>query len=384
MIRLEQVTKVFPGGVEAVKDVSLQIEESETFVLIGLSGCGKTTTLKMINRLIEPTSGNIFIADSNILHENPYTLRRRIGYVIQDVGLFPHMSVGANISIVLRLLGEPLSRRRERAAELLELVELPADEYLDRYPRELSGGQQQRVGVARALAADPPVLLMDEPFGALDPITREQLQQDFISLEEHIQKTIVMVTHDIFEAVLLGDRIGIMSEGSMMQVATPEELLERPANEFVQRFLGRHRFQLQLTTLAASESAVSGEDARVGSAPADATVQQARRRLDQQGLVAMVVQDEEQGVVGTVAAEDLQKAEDNTAPLVGLADENGPVLQHDASVLDVVRAFAESGHSFVPVVDEHNGLLGVATRARTAAAVNEALGLGPADTEDSA
>ena len=381
MITLEHVTKTFPGGVEAVKDVSLEIEESETFVLIGLSGCGKTTTLKMMNRIIEPTSGRILIGGTNILDENPDVLRRRIGYVIQDIGLFPHMSVAANIGIVLRLLGTPRSRRRERAAELLELVGLPPDEYMDRFPRELSGGQQQRVGVARALAADPPVLLMDEPFGALDPITREQLQHDFRSLEEHIQKTIVMVTHDIFEAVLLGDRIGIMSEGSMAQVATPEALLERPANEFVERFLGRHRFQLQLTTLEASEAAVTGQAARVGAMSPEVTVGEARQRVDRHDLIAMVVQDENEGVLGAVAAQDIRQADDETANLGTLTDESGPILSHDANVLDVVRAFANGKRSFVPVVDEDNRLLGVATRASAAEAVNQALGLIPADTE---
>lgn len=381
MINLEQVTKVFPGGVEAVKDLSLEVEESETFVLIGLSGCGKTTTLKMINRLIEATSGRILVAGEDIREKDAYALRRSMGFVIQDVGLFPHMTVGANIAIVLRLLGEPMARQRERAAELLELVELAPDDYLDRYPRELSGGQQQRVGVARALAADPPVLLMDEPFGALDPITREQLQRDFRSLEEHIQKTIVMVTHDIFEAVLLGDRIGIMSEGAMMQVAPPEELLERPANDFVERFLGRQRFQLQLTTLYASKSTMSEQEAQVAAVSSDATVDETRQRVDQENLVAVVVQDEQQRVLAVVTAEELEEAEDSTAPLPDIFDDDPTVLSHDASVLDVVRTFAERERRFVPVVDDDSRLLGVATRSSVAEAVNRALGLAPADTE---
>jgi osmoprotectant transport system ATP-binding protein len=375
MIRLENLTKEFPGGVLAVDDVSLHIEESETLVLIGLSGCGKTTTLKMVNRLIEPTSGRIFIAGQDVTHEDPVKLRRGIGYVIQDIGLFPHMTVGDNIAVVLRLTGHRRDARRARAEELLELVGLSPEEYCDRYPPELSGGEQQRVGVARALAADPPILLMDEPFGALDPITREQLQQEFRTLEEHIHKTIVLVTHDIFEAVLLGDRIGVMADGRIAQVATPQELLHSPASEFVERFLGQHRFQLQITSLEAADGALTGAAAAVRSLDASTPVGEARQHVKRHGLRAVVVQDRDQGVVGVVAATDIAEAAPPQRRLAELASDGAPTMRVDASVLDVVRAFTDSDTSFVPVVDAEERLQGIVTRASAAEAINRALGL---------
>ncbi len=373
MIRLERLCKTFAGGVEAVRDVSLHIPEGETFVLIGLSGCGKTTTLRMINRLIEPTGGAVFLGGPDVTHADPVKLRRGIGYVIQDIGLFPHMTVAANIGIVLRLGGVPRTRWTSRAAELLDLVGLPADEYLHRYPGELSGGQQQRVGVARALSADPPVLLMDEPFGALDPITREQLQAEFRSLEAHIQKTIVLVTHDIFEAVLLGDRIGIMAEGRLVQVATPEELLARPANQFVRKFLGRHRFQLQLSTADASQGTLDDGRADVLTVPAEMSAAQATAHLERHDLDAVVVEDNGSGVVGVLSAGELSRG--GGAALTDLVAEEVPVLPEDASLLDVVRALNATQTTLVPVVNTEGRLTGVATRESAAAAVAAALGL---------
>lgn len=222
----------------------LQVEEGEPLVLIGTSGCGKTTTLKMINRLIEPTSGSIFVNGADISRVDPIELRRNIGYAIQEVGLFPHMTVAENIGLVPRLKGWDEDRKQTRCARLLEMVGLNPDESMNRYPVELSGGQQQRVGVARALAADPPIILMDEPFGALDPITREQLQDEFLQLKAKIKKTIVFVTHDIYEAFLFGDRIAIMNAGRVLQVDTPDHILNQPADDVVSRLVGRHRSQL--------------------------------------------------------------------------------------------------------------------------------------------
>ena len=245
MIRLSQVYKSFDGGVTfAVRDLSLSIGEGETLVLLGPSGCGKTTTLKMINRLVEPTSGEIEVDHCNILDRNPVELRRSIGYVFQGIGLFPHMTVAENVSVVLRLLGRSHRDRRERARELLALVDLCPETYVDRYPHELSGGQQQRVGVARALAADPSHLLMDEPFGALDALTREALQQEVLRLKERLRKTIVFVTHDIFEALTLGDRIAILRAGCLEQVGTREEVLGDPATSFVRDLFGKPARQL--------------------------------------------------------------------------------------------------------------------------------------------
>jgi osmoprotectant transport system ATP-binding protein len=239
MIRLENLTKVFPGQDEpAVDDLSMEIYEGEIVVLVGPSGCGKTTTMKMINRIIEPTSGRIFLEGEDVTKANADNLRRRIGYVIQQIGLFPHMSIADNIATVPKMLGWDQQRISDRVDELLEMVSIDLS-YRDRYPKELSGGMQQRIGVARAMAADPPIMLMDEPFGATDPITRERLQDEFLRLQQEIKKTIVFVTHDIDEAIRMGDRIAILKQQSRIaQYDTPERILTDPADEFVQDFIG--------------------------------------------------------------------------------------------------------------------------------------------------
>lgn len=249
MIIFENVNKIFKKRFKIISDLSFEIEEGETLVLLGKSGCGKTTTLKMINRLIEPTSGKIYINKQDINNLDPIALRRNIGYAVQNVGLFNHMTVFDNIAIVPKLLKWDTKKINSRVDELLELLGFfPVKNFRKRYPRQLSGGQKQRIGVARALAADPPIILMDEPFGALDPITREQVQNEFIELESDIQKTVVFVTHDILEAVKMGDRIALMDKGEIVQIATPAKLIEHPKNEFVDQFLGHHRFRLSLMT----------------------------------------------------------------------------------------------------------------------------------------
>ena len=248
-IVLDHLTKRYPGQSRAaVDDVSMEIPAGEIVMLVGPSGCGKTTTMKMINRLIEPTGGTISIGDEDVTNVDPDELRRRIGYVIQGAGLFPHYTVADNIAIVPKLIGWDKQRIAERVDELLDLVNLDPAQYRDRFPRELSGGQQQRVGVARALAADPPVLLMDEPFGAVDPITRQRLQDELLRLQDELRKTIVFVTHDFDEAVKLGDRIAILDVGSeIVQYDTPDAILAAPANEFVEGFVGHGAALKQLT-----------------------------------------------------------------------------------------------------------------------------------------
>jgi osmoprotectant transport system ATP-binding protein len=242
LIRLESVTKRFPNGNVAVHELSFDVPNGEVCVLVGPSGCGKTTTLRMINRLIEPTGGRIFLGDEDVTHANPVELRRRMGYVIQQVGLFPHQTIGTNVATVPHLLGWSRDRSKARTNELLELVGLDPGTYRDRYPAQLSGGQRQRVGVARALAADPPVLLMDEPFGAIDPITRTRLQDEFLRIQKEIAKTIVFVTHDIDEAVKMGDRIAILEVGGILaQYDVPAEVLGTPENDFVADFVGSDR-----------------------------------------------------------------------------------------------------------------------------------------------
>jgi osmoprotectant transport system ATP-binding protein len=257
MIALDRLTKRYGEGPPAVNELSLEVVTGEVCVLIGPSGCGKSTTLRMINRLIEPTSGRIWIDGEDVTTVDPVELRRRTGYVIQHIGLFPHLTVGDNVATVPRLLGWDKERVERRVSELLELVGLRAAEFAGRWPRELSGGQQQRVGVARALGADPPVLLMDEPFGAIDPITRHRLQEEFLELQQRVRKTVVLVTHDLEEAVRLGDRIALLRQGGHLdQYATPGELLGAPATPFVAEFVGadRNLRRLSVTPLKAVDA----------------------------------------------------------------------------------------------------------------------------------
>ncbi len=247
MIKVNHLSKHF-GKVKAVDDISFEVEEHQNLILLGTSGCGKTTTLKMINRLIEPTSGEIFIDGKNILAQQPEILRRGIGYVLQNNGLFPHYTVAQNIAIVPQLLKWDKKRIEKRSAELLEKLHLTTD-YLDVYPNELSGGQQQRVGLARALVADPAVLLMDEPFGALDNVTRSKIHAEFKALDELKRKTIIMVTHDVQEAFELGDHICLMDSGKIIQDGTPSQLLFNPKNNFVKEFLHEQRLHLEFKTI---------------------------------------------------------------------------------------------------------------------------------------
>ncbi|MEU1203398.1 betaine/proline/choline family ABC transporter ATP-binding protein [Streptomyces sp. NPDC005813] len=255
MIRFEQVTKRYPDGTTAVDGLSFEVAEGELVTLVGPSGCGKTTTMMMVNRLIEPTSGRIFVNDEDIAAVDPVLLRRRIGYVIQQVGLFPHRTILDNTATVPTLVGWKKARARARAAELLDLVGLDPATYGPRYPDQLSGGQRQRVGVARALAADPPVLLMDEPFGAVDPVVREQLQDEFLRMQEAVRKTVLLVTHDIEEAVRLGDRIAVYGQGRIEQFDTPGAVLGTPATPYVADFVGADRGlkRLSVTTIEADD-----------------------------------------------------------------------------------------------------------------------------------
>ncbi|EMA51099.1 ABC transporter ATP-binding protein [Halococcus thailandensis] len=253
MIEFDNVHKQYSDGTQAVNGLSFEVEEGTTTVLVGPSGCGKTTTMQLVNRLEEPTEGTVYY-DGTDIQELPATeLRRQIGYVIQDIGLFDHMTIAENVATVPELKGWDDDRTDERVDELLDLMGLPPEEYRDSYPGELSGGQQQRVGVARALAAGPDVMLMDEPFGALDPITRENLQDEFLDIQEEIDTTIIFVTHDINEALKMGDKIAMMNDGELVQYDTPSAMLEAPATKFVEDFIGPDRTLKQLRVLQVSE-----------------------------------------------------------------------------------------------------------------------------------
>ncbi len=253
-LEFQSATKRYAGSAKpAVDELSLEVPAGEVCVLVGPSGCGKTTAMRMVNRMIEITDGDILLDGRSVRDRNPAELRREIGYVIQQIGLFPHLTIAQNIATVPRLLGWEKERTAKRIAELLDLIDLP-DDVRDRYPGQLSGGQRQRVGVARALAADPPLMLMDEPFGAIDPINRERLQDEFLRLQREIQKTIVFVTHDIDEAIKMGDRIAILREGGKLaQYATPDDLLTKPEDEFVAQFVGQDRSLKRLSLARVSD-----------------------------------------------------------------------------------------------------------------------------------
>jgi osmoprotectant transport system ATP-binding protein len=281
MISLGNVSKVFDGAARpAVEGLSMEIPEGELVVLVGPSGCGKTTTMRMINRLVEPTSGEILVGGVDVMKQDPVELRRRMGYVIQSIGLMPHRTVAQNIATVPLLVGWDRARIDRRISELVEMLQLDA-ELLPRYPRELSGGQRQRVGVARALAADPPVMLMDEPFAAVDPIVRERLQNEFLDVQRRLRKTTVFVTHDIDEAIKMADRIAILNRGGILeQYAKPEEILREPANDFVKRFVGPERGLKRLSLIKVGD--IDIEDGPVVAPSASA--EEARAAMKRYGL----------------------------------------------------------------------------------------------------
>lgn len=313
MIKVQKLSKHF-GKVKAVDEISFDVKEHENLILLGTSGCGKTTTLKMINRLIEPSAGNISIDGKNIFEQSPEILRRGIGYVLQNNGLFPHYTVAENIAIVPQLLKWDKKRTEKRVAELLEKLHLTKD-YLNIYPNELSGGQQQRVGLARALVADPAVLLMDEPFGALDNVTRSKIHAEFKALDELKRKTIIMVTHDVQEAFELGDHICLMDQGKIVQDGTPADLLFNPKNNFVKEFLQEQKLQLEFKTIRINQAprphkgaAKKGTAQKVNNISADASFWSALEHFKFDGADELNITDKENNETWTANFEELMSA----------------------------------------------------------------------------
>ncbi len=355
----EHVTKRYPGtgsgNPGAVEDLSLEVPAGRICVLVGPSGCGKTTSLKMVNRLIEPTSGRILIGDTDVMSRDVIELRRSIGYVIQQVGLFPHQTVGENVATVPRLLGWDEARRRARGNELLDLVGLDPARYADRYPRVLSGGERQRVGVARALAADPPVLLMDEPFGAVDPIVRERLQNELLHLQEQLAKTILFVTHDIDEAIKMGDLVAVLQVGGRLaQFGRPDEILASPASDFVARFVGADRGlkRLALVRIADLElepavTAQSGDEAAA-----------ARAKVRAANAPFLLLLDEEDAPIGWIAAGSLQA--DGTLD-ASMATAMSPLLDRHTTLKDAFSMLLASDVQAGIVVDEKGRYRGIVT-----------------------
>ena len=355
VVALEHVTKAYGRGAPpAVDDLSLTIGAGEICVLVGPSGCGKTTTMKMVNRLIEPTSGRITIDGEDVTAIPAVELRRRIGYVIQQVGLFPHLTIADNVATVPRLLRWKPARVRERVDELLELVGLEPGPYRGRYPAALSGGERQRVGVARALAADPPVMLMDEPFGAVDPIRRERLQNEFLRLQARVRKTIVFVTHDVDEAIKMADRIAILQRGGILaQYDTPDAILANPASEFVERFVGADRGLKRLSLGRVRDLAlIPAVTVRAGQPRTDA-----RRRLDRiDELSYALLVDDRDRPLGWIDAHDL--AGDGPIP-ADAATPGAPTVQGETTLRDALSALLGSSVQLGVVVDENDAVTGL-------------------------
>ena len=359
MLKIENVSKIYKGGKKAVKNISLDIKKGEFICFIGPSGCGKTTTMKMINRLIEPSEGKILINGENIMDKDPVELRRQIGYVIQQIGLFPHMTILENITLVPKLLKWNEQKKKERALELLKLVDM-GPEYLERYPYELSGGQQQRIGVLRALASNPPLILMDEPFGALDPITRDALQEEFKNLQRTLDKTIVFVTHDMDEAIKLADRIVILKAGEIVQVGTPDEILRNPANEFVEEFIGKDRLLQTRPNVELVEQIMSRNPISITEEKSltDAITIMREKRVD-----SLLVVDEQNVLKGFVDVETISEYRKKAKFISEVINTEVYSVKQDTLIRDSVQKILKRGFKYVPVVDQNKHLVGIVTRA---------------------
>lgn len=350
MIKLENLTKTFTqkrgAAFNAVDNVSLDVPAGEMCVLLGPSGCGKTTTLKMINRLIPASGGRIYINGEDTSGQDTVTLRRNIGYVIQQIGLFPNMTIEENITVVPRMLGWDKKRCRERATELMSMVALDPTKFLHRYPREMSGGQQQRIGVIRALAADPPVLLMDEPFGAVDPINREAIQNEFLEMQRQLKKTVMLVSHDIDEALKLGDRIAVFGQGKIVQCVSPDELLAKPANDFVGSFVGQDRTLKRLLLVQAGD--VTDQQPTI-TVRRSTPLMEAFATMDDNDMRSVTVVDEDGRPLGFVKRREAR----------GAAGQCGELLHHfrvtgkaEENLRVVLSKLYEHNTVWMPIVDE--------------------------------
>jgi osmoprotectant transport system ATP-binding protein len=366
-VDFDKVTKSYSGKQDgpAVQELSMHIPGGEICVLVGPSGCGKTTTLKMVNRLVEPTSGRILIDGEDVTRGDPVQLRRRIGYVIQQTGLFPHLTIGSNVATVPHLLGWDRERIRQRVDELIRLVGLDPDRYRDRYPAQLSGGERQRIGVARAIATDPPVLLMDEPFGAVDPITRERLQNEFLRLQRQLSTTILFVTHDIDEAIKMGNRVAVFQPGGRLaQYDTSATVLESPANDFVARFVGADRGLKRLSLSRVRDVELShpptvreGEDAKAVAA-----------EIARAQASYVLLLDADDRPLGWLRKRDVERAGPVSAERSTSPD---PLLEQDSTLHDALSAMLSSAVLEGVVIDDQGRLLGTLTIDAVAAVLRQ-------------
>ncbi len=357
MIRFENITKQY-NQKTVIRDFNLDIEEGQLVVFIGPSGCGKTTLLKMINRLLEPTSGKIYVNEKDISKQDPIELRRNIGYVIQSTGLFPHMTIKENLELIPKLKGEDSDSIKRKTNDLLKLVGLAPDEYLYRYPSELSGGQKQRIGVARAFSTDSDIILMDEPFSALDPVTRNSLQDELFSMQKELNKTIVFVTHDMDEAIKIADKICLLNEGHIIQYDTPDQILKNPASEYVEEFIGKRRVWNNPEVLKAKDIMIS-DPAKVSPRR---NVFQAIEIMKENKVDSLLVTDKQQSLIGLVTLKSIQLQ--NRATTVGeIMEKNILSVTEDENLITVLQIMNENKIGYLPVVSEKNQLTGLITRS---------------------
>lgn len=374
MVSLRNIRKAY-DDTTVVDNLNLEIEKGKFVVLIGPSGCGKTTTLKMINRLIEPTSGSIFIDGEDATRVNPVLLRRRIGYVIQQIGLFPNMTIAQNIEVVPKLLKWPLEKRKKRTEELLSLVDMEPETYMSRYPSELSGGQQQRVGVLRALAVEPPLILMDEPFGALDPITKESLQDELKKIQRRLQKTIVFVTHDMDEAIKLADVIVLMKDGKIIQADSPEELLSNPKDDFVAEFIGKHRLKTNfdidiVRDVMKLKPVLTTADKGIGESLA---------LMKTKHVDTLIVVDPDGHLEGLVPIEKIMSEGKNKKSIRPLVEKDVPTVNVDANAKEAFDRLIQNKLDFILAVDDDNIVKGIVTKTSMVKALAEVVWKGTDD-----
>ncbi len=355
MIRLQSLSKKYPDGIQAVNNLSLEVKEGEICILIGPSGCGKTTTLMMINRLIKNTSGDVFIKGKSINGLNSSQLRRNIGYVIQEIALFPHLTVEENIQIVPELKGWSKEKKEKRVFELLNLIGMDPEIYKDKYPYELSGGQKQRIGVARGMGGNPPIMLMDEPFGSIDPITRSRLQDEFLSIQEQVKKTIIFVTHDINEALKMGDKLAIMREGELVQFASPREILSQPANSFVEDFIGTDRSLKWLRLVRVEEYMIKN----IEVATCEESSQKILQKMDQMQRDDLMIVDNNNRLKGYILRKDIsEKNKQSINNIIRPFREN---VERKTTILDAFIRLTTTDADFLPVLDNNLRVEGLIT-----------------------
>ena len=367
MIEFKDIVKKYRTKT-IIKPFSLEIEAGELVVFIGPSGCGKTTLLKMINKLIQPSSGKIFVNGTDISTMNPIELRRNIGYVIQNTGLFPHMSIKENLELIPKLKGEDPASIAQKTGELLELVGLDPKEFLHRYPRELSGGQQQRIGVARAFSTNSDIILMDEPFSALDPVTRSSLQDELFQMQKELNKTIIFVTHDMDEAIKIADKICILKDGDILQYDTPENILKNPANDFVEEFIGKRRVWNNPELLMAEDIMIPNP-VKITSRR---TVLQAIEIMKDTKVDSLMVTDKNNALKGLVTLKSIQLLK-RTTSIEMIMEHNVLSVSQEANLISVLATMNEHKIGYVPVVNNHNQLIGLITRSSILSALSSQL-----------